>query len=78
VSSLHRAPHHVGQADGVAITAAETPGPVRRWRCRVETSFIGRDFSRALGIGAIVDLEQVLAPGVRLRDVVDTTHFEEI
>jgi len=48
------------------------------WRCRVETSVIGREFSRAWGPGALVDLNDVLAPGVRVRDVVDLSHFEEI
>ena len=72
------ATRQLGQDERAGPAAAEAPGPGRLWRCRVETALIGRDFSLALGIGAIVNLEQELVPGVRLRDVVDTTHFEEI
>lgn len=45
-------------------------------KCRVEAAVLGNGFSRQLGPGQMVNLDERLAAGVTLRDVVDPAWFE--
>ncbi len=49
-------------------------------RCLVEASILSVEhgYSRALGPGAIVDIEEPVAPGLKLRDLIREEWFEAI
>lgn len=60
---------------------AEPEVPDKRLhRCRVVAAVLSveHEFSRALGPGLIVDLDEEVAPGVKFRELVNVDWFEEV
>lgn len=60
-------------------TERATPAPMLA-RCRAEVSVLSLrlEYSRRFGPGELVDLEEEIAPGVRLRTLVREDCFEEL
>jgi len=52
--------------------------PAVLYRCRAETSVVLPGYSKAMGPGSIVDLDEEISPGQRLRDVIREDCFEPI
>jgi hypothetical protein len=56
----------------------KVPPPPDTKRCLVEATARGHEWSVRFGPGQLVDLNAVVAPGLRVRDVVDPTWFEPL